>query len=88
MTEYILYAWGLYYFIRKTNFKRFKATWINCFKGFILMLFGKMIAVFLGFQNKYDMDVNKIDMFLGIPLVVFSIIKIAKFLNKKDKNTK
>jgi hypothetical protein len=97
MTEYILYAWGFYYFIvrikglptyrnnYKWDIKQLKATWVNCLKGLGLMLCGKIIAVFLNNLNRYDISKGKVDMFLATPLIIFSIIKIAKLLNKRDK---
>lgn len=99
MTQYILYAWGFYYFIVKVkglptyqnkykfNSKRFKATWVNALKGIGLIFCGKAIAVFLS-SLSYDIDKGKIDLVLGAPLVVFSIIKIAKILNKRDERGK
>ena len=96
MTEYFLYVWGFYYFIVRIeglptywnkyrfDFKRVKATWINGLKGFGLMLCGKVIAVFLAFLEQREISTEKIDMFLATPLIIFSIIKIAKLLNKRD----
>lgn len=85
MTQYILYAWGFYYFIRKVDYKQFKKTWVNCLKGSGLILCGKVIAFFLNFLNRYDISSDKVDMLLGIPLIIFSVIKIAKLLNKREK---
>ena len=83
MTQYILYAWGFYYFIRKVDYKRLKETWVNCLKGFGLMVCGKIIAVFLVFLGRYDISSDKVDMFLGAPLIIFTIYKIARLLNKR-----
>ncbi len=98
MTPYILYAWAWYYFIRKVDYRRFKATRIYFLKGIGLGICGNIIANLLRLDAlcRYDMDLpihpvfeglfkfNKVDMFLATPLIIFSIIKIAKLLNKRD----
>lgn len=99
MTPIILYAWGFYYFIMriegtptywnnyKWDVKRLKATWVNGLKGFGLMACGKIVAVFLVYADRHEMASSRIDAFLAIPLIIFSIINIAKILNKRDVTT-
>lgn len=90
MTEYILYAWVWYYLIFKVDYKRFKATWVSFLKGVGLWVCGNImhrpnLSILLNSFHIYDIDVGKVDMILGIPLLIFSIIKFATLLNKKNK---
>lgn len=85
MTEYILYAWGFYYFIKKVNNRGFRANWFNYVKGVGLFISGKAVAIFLNSLSSGDTDISKVDAFFAIPLILFSIYKIAKLLNKRDE---
>jgi hypothetical protein len=90
MTEYILYAWAWYYFILKVDYKRFKTTWTGLLKGIGLGICGNIVnrsnlSIIFDSLHIYDIDMGKVDMFLGIPLIIFSITKIAKLLNKRDR---
>ena|SRR3989338_8565290 len=99
MAPIILYAWGFYYFIvrieglptywnkYKFDVKRLKATWINALKGCGLMVCGKVVAILLVYANRHEMDSSKIDAFLTIPLIMLSVITIARILNKRDEAT-
>ena len=93
ITEIILYAWALYFFIKEKDYKlkdykQFK-NWANFLKGAGLILCGKLIAIYFSYlllqSNVMGTDIDSVDGLLATLLFVVSIIIIAKILNKKDR---
>ena len=85
LTSFILYGWAFYYFIKKFNRRQFKVTWVNILKGVGLIILGKLIAIFLLSLRNADIDVDKVDNLIGVPLFIFTIVKAAILLNKREK---
>jgi hypothetical protein len=83
LTSLLFFGWGMYYFIRETNFKKLKTTWKNFFKGIMFMIFAVVTNKFISLGEGGNVDIDKLDTFLAMPVLIFTIIRIAKIVNKK-----
>ncbi len=85
MAESILFLWGLYYFVCKVDYKRFKDTWVNLLKGIGFLLCGKVMGIFMTSLYAGGADSYRVDMVFGLPLLIWTIVKVAKLFNERDE---
>ncbi|MFC1674598.1 hypothetical protein ACFL1K_01695 [Candidatus Omnitrophota bacterium] len=87
LSSLILFGWGMYFFIKKVSFKNLKATWTGLVKGIVLFILAIGFERFLKILEKNSFDIQKVDSFLSIPLVIITFLvgmKIVK--NRKTTN--
>jgi hypothetical protein len=91
MSAMIFYLWGFYFFIFSRRMQtppiQFNATLLNWLKGFGLMVCGKLVTVWLHSLSHagMDIDINKVDGIIGVPLFLVSVAIVARLLNANKK---
>jgi len=89
LISFLLFGWAVYYFIKETNFKQLKLTLRGFLKGIVFTFLGLLASIFITLSCEGgDVSSERLDSFLSIPVIIFTIIKIAKILNERDKSKK
>jgi len=82
-SKFLFWAWAAYYLIIGKKYER--STSYCYVMGAIFALAGSAASISLQSLDSFIYDIGMIETLIVIPLVIFSIIKIAKLLNQRDK---
>ena len=83
LSKFLLWAWAVYYLFIGKKYERSAS---YCYiMGAIFAFAGSAVSFSLQSLDSFIYDIGMIDTLIAIPLGIFSIIKIAKLLNQRDK---
>ena len=83
LSKFLLWAWAVYYLFIGKKYERSAS---YCYiMGAIFAFAGSAVSISLQSLDSFIYDIGMIDTLIAIPLGIFSIIKIAKVFNVRDK---